>query len=302
MSVSKSIFRIGSNFSWTDYVPTEYPDGSVRVTLPNEIFKDTVDTIRVYCYIKDSMGIVALPSLIDLIHHIYHKNNKTCKVDVFIPYVPHARQDRYTGNDGFTLLYSFVNILKTVKHLINNLTVEDIHSDACLTELSECCTGEFFNTNQVDLLDFYGNLDSYRKNYDIKAIIALDKGTVERAQQLSDAIGANHPVIVLEKTRDPETGYISYKDLESNSDLDYLIDGHVLMPDDIGAGCWSAKLSADMIKKVLKVKSVELILTHGVFARDDLNYLHPAIDKITVINDWRDINSTIVIDSARSYN
>ena len=279
--MSLSRFKLYGCCTTVEVNPSEYSDGATKVNFP--LTFDTVSEPIVYvdAVIKDSVGLVSLPSITNRIRDEYECSfgNTFVKIFLNLTYVPHARQDRYTGDNSFTLQYSVIPLIIAAD--VDCITVEDPHSDVCVNLLREAGIEVNVITQRMALSSagVLSELASEKYQY----VVAPDAGSITRAIDMAQALGIPEAnIIQLEKTRDPNTGHISFKPYEPVANLKPT---KVIMFDDIGDGCWTHILAAQALKAA-DVKHITLVLTHGVLSKG-VDHLYPAIDKLILINDWR---------------
>lgn len=171
---------------------------------------------------------------------------------VVIPYFPGARADR--GTPFGVGVYS--NFLRYM--FVDGVIVFDPHSGV----LPE----QFRNGHQNATLHTYNPSDLFSLSHvrsqlpEYTAIIAPDKGAVNRATSVADVLGV--PVFEAEKIRDFETGKISsvtLKNFTGATDKDQF-----LVVDDIcdGGGTFAALAEHSGIPK----DQIDLYVSHGVFS------------------------------------
>lgn len=93
-----------------------FPDHSCRL-----LFKNNVLPINKVTFLYENDE-----EIIQLYYLINHLKTQECKIELHIPYLPNARQDRCkTEQDVFTLKY-FCNLINSMS--LNNITIFDPHS------------------------------------------------------------------------------------------------------------------------------------------------------------------------------
>lgn len=286
----KSIFKIYGCCKTIIVTPSEYSDGATEVNFPIQYSTKGRPIVYVDARIKDSIGLVALPSITNRLRDEYERafGNPDVRIHLILTYMPHARQDRYTGDNAFTFKYSALPLIKAAN--VDIVSTEDPHSNVCIDLLvAEGIPVEVHSQRQA--LVATGNLKSLiEDNY--QYVVAPDKGAADRAKEMVRALGLPLTnIIQLNKSRDPDTGRISFEPYEP---VAYLQPTKVIMFDDIGDGCWTHILAAEALKANGVTKHVTLVLTHGVFSKG-IDHLHPAIDQLVVINDWREAPFNVTV-------
>ena len=163
-----------------------------------------------------------MPSITNRLRDEYEKafGNPDVKLHLLLTYMPHARQDRYTGDNAYTLKYSAIPLIKAAD--VDLVVVEDPHSYVCITLLkAEGITVEVNTQRQA--LSGSGILKNLiTDNY--QYVVAPDAGSIERAKDMAKALGIpEQNIIQLVKTRDPNTGHISFEPYEPTAYLLSLI-------------------------------------------------------------------------------
>lgn len=278
-----SIFKIYGCCKTITLDPSEYSDGATKVNFPVQYSTEGHPIVYVDARIKDSIGLVSLPSITNRLRDEYERafGNPDVRIHLILTYMPHARQDRYTGDNAFTFKYSALPLIKAAN--VDLVVVEDPHSNVCIDLLTaEGIAVEVHTQRQA--LSAAGVLkDLIAENY--QYVVAPDEGSIERAKDMVKALCLpENNIIQLKKSRDPNTGHISFEPYEP---VGYLQPTRVVMFDDIGDGCWTHILAAEAIKASGVTKHVTLVLTHGIFSKG-VDHLHPAIDQLIVVNDWRE--------------
>lgn len=180
-----------------------------------------------------------------------HSHSVLNHSSVVIPYFPGARADRGTPF-GLEVYVGFM-----AQQWIDEVIVFDPHSEA---------TDDTFRSYQLPVLRSYSASDLFSLSHvrsqlpEYTAIIAPDKGAVNRATSVADVLGV--PVFEAEKVRDFETGKISsvtLKNFTGATDKDQF-----LVVDDIcdGGGTFAALAEHSGIPK----DQIDLYVSHGVFS------------------------------------
>ena len=226
-----------------------FPDGESFVKFNTESTHKQ-DVVIVWKYEND-VELMKIGLLTDVI-----RNNDAKSIDLYIPYVPHARQDRAsTPNQPFSLRV-FVKFLSSIDWNIGtdfHITCLDIHSNIF---------EELFNkyATPVDNIGSYIYAHHLKDNkYD--GIICPDKGALNRCEQWGKAL--NIPIHICTKNRDPSTGQLSnpsIPDIDPN-------DKKLLLVDDIGTGFGTHVMLANEFHKKFSNITMDLWVTHSSFTR-----------------------------------
>jgi ribose-phosphate pyrophosphokinase len=187
-------------------------------------------------------------------------------IDLTMPYLPYARQDRAMQSGESLALKVFCNMINAQKY--RTVFVWDVHSDVSLALLdnAESQGADYF----VNLIDI-----KYTQNL---VLVAPDAGSLKKVFKCAQLLGVD--MIRADKTRSVVdgsiTGTVVYTDDLNGQD--------VLIVDDI---CDGGRTFIEL-GKALKAKgagNVYLYVTHGILS-NGLNCFHGAIDKIFSPNFW----------------
>jgi ribose-phosphate pyrophosphokinase len=192
------------------------------------------------------------------------------RTELFIPYLPYGRADRKfssTGNEG---LSKFCNSLS--QFYSDKVIVVDPHNPKALLGTAFRLHGytELEIITQLQALktavqQFHINMKQYN------AIVAPDKGAVNKAQEIADYYGL--PLIVCTKERDPSTGKLSNPVV--NGDV---AGKKLLIVDDIGDALGTfIQLATELQKQV--PAQIDLYVTHLIGCKG-LDILQGKIDNV----------------------
>jgi ribose-phosphate pyrophosphokinase len=257
------------------FVPCEmmnFPEGEsfVKMKISPE---SEVDILWKY---ENDQELFVLGLIFDVIHH-----NKGRVENLYIPYFPHARQDRNTSHDQPFSLNVFVGCLKKIigcdlaKIKIHSL---DVHSDVLSLLMN--------NNDYLVWLsnpELFKSLDSceltqYFDFRHINCIICPDKGAKTRSRQWAEKLEL--PILYCEKTRDPNTGRLSNPVVVNEENLRN--DWTYLLVDDIGTGFGTHIQLANFIKSKRTPQGlpddastgIEIFVVHAGFS----NGIEPVLD------------------------
>jgi ribose-phosphate pyrophosphokinase len=192
----------------------------------------------------------------------YFKSQNGNFVDLFIPYFPHSRQDRYSGTGqpfSLKVALKFLNCIIS-KSERNNLVYNekvsvristlDLHSDVALEDT---------NLNIINIDSSVLAKEETFKKADYDFVVSPDKGAKQRA--LNWACELDLPMLSCSKTRDPNTGalkdpHIPKCDLQGKK---------LLIVDDICDGGFTFIQLARLLKE--RGATVDLFVSHGIFSK-----------------------------------
>lgn len=161
--------------------PSTFGDGTLKCEAP-EINSSDKEIFITWCYDNDA-ELFCVYSLAK-----YLRENSTAKISLVLPYIPHARQDRYVSNRLFTLKY-FAEIINLVGFY--KVYALDPHSDV-----------SFKLINNLEELPLPFQVSLGTKDFNNKAIMFPDKGAAAKYEHRY--VGLKMPFIIGEKHRNSE--------------------------------------------------------------------------------------------------
>jgi ribose-phosphate pyrophosphokinase len=203
-------------------------------------------------------------------------------VDLVLPYVPYARQDRACAEGDAFSLKVFGNLLNSVG--FDSVCVVDPHSDVTPAVIDNCRV-----ISQMDIISKSDVLTNLLLN---TTIISPDAGSNKKMHSLSNY--TSKEFIRADKLRDVFTGDIK----ETVVYCDNLGGNNVTIVDDI---CDGGRTFIELAK-ALKHKNcgeVNLFITHGIFSKGVENLYNNYIDKIYTtnsFNEW-DVYGSAIVDN-----
>jgi len=231
----------------------KFPDGTLLLKEDiSDNFKD-FDKLTIKWFFENNEELVAL---IFLVKHI--KSHGIKDIDLFMPYIPNARQDRVKNNeDVFTLKY-FAEIINLLD--FNSVSSLDPHSsvsEALINNMNIISPKKYIvqaidEISDKDLIVFYP-----------------DEGAMKRYSNMLDM-----PYCFGIKNRDWKTGEI--KDLSVVGELDLIKSSNVLIVDDISSRGGTFYHSACKLKELgandlyLYISHCENTILKGDVLKDDL--------------------------------
>jgi len=209
-------------------------------------------------YYESDAEIMVLAQIYDIIKN---KDDRHIPKKLFIPYLPHARQDRRTSSNQPFSLDILINFIKKITSNSNTeIYVLDIHSNYILdTHGVECNIKNITSSN-------YAALVCSKNEYD--AIIIPDKGAYNRCYEWWVGAGKKPKLIQCYKNRDPNTGQLSNPIVEPSGEQ-YLKqkNNNCLIVDDIGTGFGTHIQLAKVIKEHNPDTNLDIWVTHASFTR-----------------------------------
>lgn len=232
--------------------PTVFPDKTTQVWklpyLPNQV--------RIEWFFESEAELIHLAQLLTLLG-----SNGTKVKEIFIPYLPYARQDKHVSNTSTFALHSFSKLLAFIT---GNIPVRSIDIHGYTYE-------QYINVKPTQFI-----LQAYIQSK-ADLIVYPDKGAKSRYHA-----DINLPSISFEKDRDQSTGKIT--NFKTEDEIKDTVK-KVLMVDDLCDGGATFELLSKAIKTKHPHISVDLYVTHGVFSLG-VHHLNMSIDKIYSTNSY----------------
>lgn len=215
-----------------------FPGGEVGVKIESEIHQESVYEISVTGTVNPT-DIFYLLNICDALKQAgVPKEN----VELLMPYLPYARQDRVCHSGESFALEVFIKLLSTA--WFSRLFVSDLHSNVS-AELLYKHGIQFWPESQI--FQMAGLYD---------AVIAPDKGAEQKAKRIANAAGVK--LICLNKTR--TAGEVTYNVPEGT-----VLQGRCIVVDDICDGGATFNALAQAVKTT--GLELDLYVTHGIFSK-----------------------------------
>lgn len=230
------------------------------------------DAVAVRAYIRSSNDIMDYL----LFENALLKINPAVQIDLELPYLPYARQDRVCSQGQAFSLEVFASLIGI--HKKRSVTVWDCHSEVGLNLIgAKNITIEKIISHSVELMKELESPNS--------VIVCPDKGALNRSFLVAKSVGAKD-IVVCEKTRDPATGRISEivvraKDLKGK---------RAIILDDICDGGMTFLSVAKALKEI-NCEEVILYVTHGIFSKG-LSVFDGLIDRIYTTDSFSQIKNS----------
>lgn len=192
--------------------------------------------------------------------------SKTDKINLFLPFVPNARQDRVMVNGDSFGLKVFANYINSFG--LDRVVVFDPHSSVTPALINNC--------EVIPQIDFAASVISADpRPY---KIIAPDAGSLKKAEEIGKVL--EKEVVHCHKHRDPATGKIGsinvYGDVK---------DQIVYICDDICDGGYTFIVLANRLKG-LGANEINLVVSHGIFSKGLSPLLNAGISHIYTTNSF----------------
>ncbi len=246
-----------------------FPDGESYFRFRDKVRGEDVALIQSTCPPQDQ-NLVQLMLLLDGL------KDMGCKgIYAIAPYLSYMRQDKRFLDGEVVSAQSILNLIKCLG--IEKLVTVDIHNPESLTSLA----GSGLDLTAMPLLANW----IHSRGFGSPLIVAPDRGALQRAKTVSEAVGANY--VSGMKTRDRQTGQVT---VEFESDLKVAGCEVVIVDDLIARGDTIIKATEILLQR--GAKSVTAVCTHGLFLDNALARMKDA--------GVREVISTDTIPSSRS--
>lgn len=255
-----NIFKVKVN----EYLPAKveifkFSGGESQIKFHNPSTSDEGNRVNIFALIRDG-DIMELALLVDAIR----RSIKNPIINLHMPYLPYARQDRVMNSGESLAVKVFCDFVNSLN--LNSVKVDDCHSDVGVALLNNATNDQTFIPEILDL------------NFDV--LVAPDAGALKKTCKYANIL--NKPVIRADKERDVKTGNIAgtvvYGDVEGK---------RVLIIDD----CADGGRTFIELAKVLYAKGakeVTLYVTHGLFSYGK-QVLYDAGIKVLSKYDWTEM-------------
>ncbi len=253
------------NFSGNEIQHTRFvfSGGEVQVKLGNTTAVDIGKflsypiTFKIIAHITNSDEIMELALICDVLRRKYGSD---IQLNLVLPYVPYARQDRAMTKDESLSLKVFSNFLNSLK--FRSVEVWDAHSDVALALIDNV------KHVPVDELLTPGSMPSIKDHI----LVSPDAGSLKKVSALAKKFSLN--MVRADKTRSVIDGSITGTVVYSES----VGEKHFLIVDDI---CDGGRTFIELAKELRKLTKgeVNLYVTHGIFSKG-LQVVADAVDNI----------------------
>ena len=246
-----------------------FPGGELNVTLPAANLKFLESSMFfIQAFIKNSADIMELFLTVDALRRL--TNNKP--IQLVLPYVPYARQDRVCNAGESLSIKVFCDLINSLN--FTQVTIVDPHSEVTPALLN--------NVKVIDQLQIINNWRDFGLlGLDSSTIlVSPDAGANKKVAKIAKYFG--HPAFIrADKKRDLQTGEI----LETVVYADDLSGQTCVIVDDI---CDAGRTFLELanVLKSKNAKSIQLYVSHGIFSKGVQVLLDGGIDKIWTTNSY----------------
>jgi ribose-phosphate pyrophosphokinase len=253
-----------------NYKRFTFPGGEVGIKLDVTNYKFFYDKNKVtlIARITKSEDFFALAMIKDALEQMGEKN-----INLFIPYIPYARQDRICDNGESFSLKVFANLLNSLNFPL--VTIVDPHSEVCPALIN--------NVKVITQYDVVAAWDEFIQRIKFGKIVSPDSGANKKSAKIAKYLD-HEEFIRADKLRDLTNGNIKetivYCDDFKGKDV-------VIIDDLIDAGG-----TFILLAKVLKDKNIGKIIlfcTHGIFSKGTKPLFEGGINEIYTTNSFYDV-------------
>lgn len=248
-----------------DGVPIRYKSflfsgGEVQVKILDPIPQGD-SPILIRAFLRSAQDIIELIMISDALSYISERERY-----LECPYFPYARQDRVCARGE---AFGAKVAARMLEPYFSSFTFWDIHSRVSL---------DLFK-GKARSLDAAQFISPYILPGEI--VVAPDKGALHRAEISAERAAGYHPILVMEKVRNPEDGHISGVAIQGVVPEDYR-DAPAIIVDDICDGGRTFIGAGRALREVL-TGPLRLYVTHGIFS-NGFDELLEVFDEVLVAN------------------
>jgi len=231
-----------------------FSGGEVQVRIEEVGYYYPASSVRIEAHIVKSDDFFELALLVDAIRRTF---GYTTLIDLVMPYLPYARQDRAMTTGESLALKVFCDLINGLK--FRTVEVWDVHSDVALALLDRVVNKPVEQIIQPEVL---GDC----------ILVAPDAGSLKKVSKVAQMFGRR--MVRADKTRSVKdgsiTGTVVYSESVGYSDF--------LIVDDI---CDGGRTFIELAKELRKLTTgkINLYVTHGIFSKGFVE-LNTVIDNI----------------------
>ena len=241
------------------YKQSIFPGGEVFIKL--EPINRSFEQVYIEANIQSSVEVMELLLITNALRVI----NPKVGIDLQLPYVPYARQDRVMTFGESLSIKVFAELINSQNY--SQVEILDPHSDV---------TSALFNN--VIVIEQHEIVKNIKRYWSTTVLVAPDAGAAKKIYKLAKEV--NCPVVIASKIRDPATGKITSTviDIKGYEDADFLI------VDDI---CDGGRTFTELAKAMQAqgASTIDLYVTHGIFSAG-LGVFDGLIEMIYCANPW----------------
>ena len=226
----------------------QFSGGERHIQLPDELMSVTT-RLKIQANIRNSNDLM---DLLLTVNALKHQHGDILKIDLEVPYLPYARQDRVCApGQAFSL--------EVLAGLLNNLEVEKLVTWDCHSTVGTELT-KGINIEPADIILQSDELLEILQDEN-SVLVCPDKGAVNRCTQIKEQLNLRQ-MVLCEKQRDPKTGKIFRTDVLVGD----LTGKTAVITDDICDGGFTFIKIAEQLKEK-NAERIILFVTHGIFSK-----------------------------------
>lgn len=273
--VSSEPFEINGDSREIKYESFVFQGGEVHIKIKDN---PKNENIRISCRINNSDDLMRLVLAVDALRRMHVKY-----IEVFIPYIPYARQDRVMVQGEPLSIKVFAGIVNSMQ--LDKIICYDLHSDVSAGLIDNI---EYHNNHS-----FVKDVLKDKSNY---LIVSPDAGSYKKIFSLCQYLNYKNEIILCNKVRDVKSGKIQNISVSSN-DLNGM---DVYIVDDICSKGGTFLLLAEKLKQK-KCGDIYLIVSHYEGCADENKFKDAGFKRIYKTNSISEIESDF-IDNFHIYN
>jgi len=246
------------------YTQFIFPGGeiSVRIDPKYDGLKNVI--VDIIAKLQSPMEIMELLLLTDAVRRMF----SNVRINLNLPYVPYARQDRVSVPGEALSIKVFADLINSQRY--NDVEVWDPHSDVTVALLNNCTI-----VSQAEIVRHLP------LNWEEVTLVAPDVGAGKKIYSLAKEVESS--VITASKVRDPFTGTITRTKIAPDQVISFN-SKRLLIVDDI---CDGGRTFIELAKALRKETDlpIDLYVTHGIFSKG-LHVFDGLIEDIYCANPW----------------
>lgn len=248
----------------------KFPGGEVHVRLVDTEDYNTSIPVTISARIRCSDDIMTLLLQTDALRRAGWKD-----IDLLMPYVPYARQDRVMVPGEPLSAKVFCDLINTQGYRC--VEIWDPHSDVTPALLNNCKVV----AQHALLCDMLEDTLDTRSHKTV--LVCPDAGARKKILAAGKALGLTN-IVYADKKRDVETGRITGTVI-SDAPEDWPLDADHLIVDDIADGGATFIELAKVLRERDVTGPISLYVTHGIFSKG-FEPFEGLIDNIYMANSW----------------
>ncbi len=240
---------INADIGWSEVATTTFKDGCPNPRLSEHQVQKLMVSQRavIKAYLTDMTEVFQLILVVDAIRRV----RPDISVNLVLPYLPFARQDRVCNEGEANGIAAFARVLNSLG--FSAIELLDPHSDVAAAAIDRCIIRD-----QAELLSEQNNLGWM--DFSNTWFVAPDAGAVKRVKLLAHKLDAAG-VIIASKERDTETMQLTKTKLDEDT-----TGRNILVIDDLCDGGRTFIALAKAIREHGEPETLRLWVTHGIFS------------------------------------